>query len=388
MNVLIGENGAGKSTILDALSILLSWLPARIKSPQGRGAYPKESDIENGKRDCFLIVFTERNDTVRNWVLSKARAGREKVEVNSLASLTALTDQFLLKDEDQIASYPLVAHYAVNRAVLDIPLRIRAHHDFQPLDAFDQSLSGADFRQFFEWFRNQEDIENEQYAKGNRKANYKPDHQLSAVRSAIQNLTGFEDLRVIRSPYQRMELRKKNETLQIDQLSDGEKCLLAMVGDLARRLALANPGLENPLDGYGIVLIDEIELHLHPKWQKMIIPKLRETFPNCQFIVSTHSPLVLSYVSSEKIILLKNNQVEQVNWSFGQSVERIVEDIMDVPARPEEIQEKLSELYRKIKDADIGAAKAAYEELRKELGDDPGLVQADFFIRRKENAPQ
>lgn len=76
-------------------------------------------------------------------------------------------------------------------------------------------------------------------------------------------------------------------------MSDGEKCTIALFGDLARRMALANPNKDNPLDGEGIVLIDEIELHLHPLWQRRILNVLKKVFPNIQFIVSTHSPQVL-----------------------------------------------------------------------------------------------
>jgi predicted ATP-binding protein involved in virulence len=86
-------------------------------------------------------------------------------------------------------------------------------------------------------------------------------------------------------------------------LSDGEKCLLAMVGDLARRLAIANPDYPDALQGEAIVLIDEIELHLHPSWQRNIIPALKRTFPKCQFIITTHSPQVLSYIQPKNIYL-------------------------------------------------------------------------------------
>jgi predicted ATP-binding protein involved in virulence len=78
-----------------------------------------------------------------------------------------------------------------------------------------------------------------------------------------------------------------------NQLSQGEKSLI-LVGDIARRLAMMNPKLDNPLLGKGIILIDEIDMHLHPQWQRSIIQRLQTTFPNCQFILTTHSPLVIS----------------------------------------------------------------------------------------------
>ena len=80
-----------------------------------------------------------------------------------------------------------------------------------------------------------------------------------------------------------------------------------MVGDLARRIAIANPALEDPLAGVGVVLIDEVDLHLHPGWQRHVVSALEETFPNCQFLVSTHSPQIVSHVAPERIWILERS---------------------------------------------------------------------------------
>lgn len=93
-----------------------------------------------------------------------------------------------------------------------------------------------------------------------------------------------------------MVVNKGSLTISVDLLSDGEKCTLALIGDLARRIALANPNRDNPLDGEGIVLIDEIELHMHPSWQRRVLGVLKRVFPNIQFIVTTHSPQILGEV--------------------------------------------------------------------------------------------
>ena len=98
-----------------------------------------------------------------------------------------------------------------------------------------------------------------------------------------------------------MEVRKHNQHLDVRQLSDGEKCLLALVGDLAKRLAIASPSMEEPLKGQAVVLIDEVDLHLHPQWRHQAIPGLLKTFPECQFVLTTHSPQVLSNVSCNDI---------------------------------------------------------------------------------------
>src|SRR5262249_41436262 len=144
----------------------------------------------------------------------------------------------------------------------------------------------SDFPLFFEWFRAREDLENETRIHDSE---YR-DHQLEAVRRAVHALVPeLDNLRVQRSSM-RMLVDKGAQTFFVDQLPDGERCLLAMVGDLARRLAMANPYADDPLRGGGVALIDEIELHLYPGWQRRVIPALEQTFPNCQFILTTHSP--------------------------------------------------------------------------------------------------
>ena len=101
-----------------------------------------------------------------------------------------------------------------------------------------------------------------------------------------------------------MLINKNGLDLPVNTLSDGEKCLFSLVGDLARRLALANPNLTDPLQGSGIVLIDEIDLHLHPAWQRKIVGQLKDTFPNCQFIITSHSPQVLGELPASDIFIL------------------------------------------------------------------------------------
>ena len=185
-----------------------------------------------------------------------------------------------------------------------------------------------------------------------------------------------------------MVLDKSGEELRVDQLSDGEKCTLAMVGDLARRMAIANPAREDPLDGAGVVLIDEVDLHLHPGWQRHVVSALEETFPNCQFLVSTHSPQVVSHVAPERIWLLERTEsgvsANRPAQSFGQTAGRVLEDIMDVPERPQEIKERLRALFLAIRQDELQTAKQLVSDLTCTIGEDPDLVRARVHIRRKE----
>ena len=185
-----------------------------------------------------------------------------------------------------------------------------------------------------------------------------------------------------------MVVEKHQEELLVNQLSDGEKCTLAMVGDLARRMAVANPHMKDPLSSEAVVLIDEVDLHLHPAWQRRFVSALEETFPNSQFILSTHSPAILSHVDTSGIWLLEKTShgidASRPNDSYGQAVDRIMEDIMNVPARPDEVRKELSRLFRAIERGKLTRAKGILHEMKAKIGTDPDLVKADVLIQRKE----
>lgn len=261
--VFIGINGVGKSSILDCLAILLSRFSSAIQHSNSSGKFFKEEDIKNDKNETHneIEIITHFQPQKFTWSLTKVKKGRIKDTSTDLSEINKITEnikhQLSLSKEYNL---PVIVYYLTNRAVLDIPLEIKKQHSFEQIDTYENAISGteSDFRIFFEWFRKQEDLENELRLENS--PNYQ-DKQLEAARQAISSLIpNFNKLRVRRSPL-RMTLQKDGEELIVNQLSDGEKCLLAMVGDLARRLAIANPGLENPLDGFGVVLIDEIELH-------------------------------------------------------------------------------------------------------------------------------
>jgi len=398
LNVFVGVNGAGKSTILDTLAIMLSWAVCRLKLSGASGRSITESDIINVAASSILDIKCMDKQNEIPWKLVKRRRGYagtdEKSDLSVLSGYTKQMQTDIENSKEKI-NLPLFVYYPVNRAVFDIPLRIRGHHAFPLFAAYDESLtSGANFRTFFEWFREREDLENEnrihQMDLFQKNDILFPDPQLEAVRAALSKfLPEFKNFTVRRSPL-RMEVEKNGELLTVNQLSDGEKCLIALVGDLARRLAIANPMMKQPLDGEGAVMIDEIDLHLHPKWQRMVIPKLKDVFSNLQFVISTHSPHVITHVQPESLFLLtltdKGIFCEQPIESYGKNVDRILEDLMGLETtRPDEISRELDNLFITIRDGKLNSAKDQISALRHKIGEDPELVKASVLIRRQES---
>ena len=397
VNLFVSANGAGKSSITDAVAILLSWFPARIRSISGAGRRITDLDVNNESHKAIVGINVEIENEPVSWKLVKTKKGRSGGKAKSdLSELAGSAEKYrhCLKEDENTCSLHLLVYYPINRAVLDIPLRIRSKHDFGILEAYDESLtSGSNFRAFFEWFRDREDLENENRRYRNalfgRPEGWQfPDPQLEGVRLAFrQLLPEFDQVAVRREPL-RMTVAKNGRELRVDQLSDGEKCLMAMVGDLARRLAIANPNAENALEGKGIVLIDEIDLHLHPAWQRKVISDLPKTFPNCQFLISTHSPQIVSHIAPDNILLLfqtrEGIKYEKANDSYGKNTDRILEDLMKVDARPAEIKKEISGIFELIEQGEIDQAKDTIAFLNEQIGDDPELTRARVLIRRKE----
>lgn len=391
-NVLVGVNGSGKSTVLNAIAMMLGRYSSVVRTGRVGGTLYDRDQVRRGAlftQTTALVSDAEREGPPVEWSMGVARPGRiEFKKLTNSSELIAYATSVARELEDQPANtnLPLVVYYPVNRAVLDVPLRIRGSVTFEQLGALEGSLSqnGRSFREFFAWFRQREDLENE----GRLEGTIVRDPELTAVRHAIARmLPGFENLRVRRSPL-RMVITKQGGELRVDQLSDGEKAILALSGDLARRLATANPGRPDALQGRAIVLIDELELHLHPGWQRRAVVQLREAFPNCQFIVSSHSPQIVSEVEPEGVFLLVNGTMKRTDRSKGWTSNLILKELMEVSDRPEEAQADIDAIYDAIDDGAFDKAEELLKRLEPELGpDDPGLAAARALLIGCPRAP-
>ncbi|MGO1247314.1 MAG: AAA family ATPase [Oceanisphaera sp.] len=387
VTLIAGMNGVGKSTVMDAAAIMLSWILARVRHAGTSGRTISEKDIHNHANDAQIRIVTTDGES---WTLSKTRKGHiRKVAASDLkfVSSYALSLQEKISSHNEHCSIPIFAYYPVNRTVLDIPVRIRKKHEFSLLEAYDNSLiSAADFRRFFEWFRSREDLENERFREfvGTDKCPF--DSQLQAVRHALESfMPQFKNIRIQRSPLA-MVVEKNGERVQVEQLSDGEKCMLAMVGDLAKRLAIANPTKSNPLEGEGIVLIDELDLHLHPQWQRLALHQLTKIFPNCQFLISTHSPQIMGEAQAKSLRILKQDSEGNISFfipkqSLGLTSAEVLEELLDTPRRNIEITKALDAIYLDIDNEEFESAHAAISALRDRLkGDIPELIRAESIL--------
>lgn len=368
--IFFGINGVGKSSILALINFLFRPLCNRLNLSQGKAFNTlSDNDIYFNQTNMEIEIRVDSNQHSYNLnrKLRKATPGKRRSSTYTQNEYVLFANE-IRSSVDENHNLPVFVNYGTNRSVLQIPLRIRNKHEFTQYTAFEHAVENyIDFKTFFEWFRNQEDIENE-YIRDHGDNTYR-DKSLQCVRHAVQTmLDHVSGLRIKRSPL-RMVVEKDGKELMVDYLSDGEKCTLALFGDLARRLAAANPDMENPLCGEGIVLIDEIELHMHPNWQRKILSVMKSVFPNIQFIVTTHSPQVLGELNDEyQIFHIKqtennNNYISSVKRMDGFDANYILENYMDTLSVSSDFQKKLKNIYDLIETNQFDEADREIKEI-------------------------
>jgi len=191
------------------------------------------------------------------------------------------------------------------------------------------------------------------------------------VREAIEAvMPGFGSLRIQRSPTPVMVAAKGAQEFRLDQLSGGERNLLALTGDLARRLAIATPTGDSPRDAEAVILIDEVEQHLHPALQRKIVPALQRAFPKAQLIVTTHSPQVLSSVPASAVVLLDSFGASPVSSpTRGRDTNAILREVFGTPARPDDEHETIREIAALLDTDRLHEARRHLDELALRLSE-------------------
>ena len=387
LNVFFGGNGKGKTSVLSAVAVGLGGIqrllpgisPVRFLDRDRRGSEPVRVELEAA------------DGTKWERTLSGSR------RTDRLASLKKRLDPVIAAEEAEESplDLPIAALYDTDRVVPERPQRQGQPKDFHRFPALRGALSPRpDFSGFFEWFFGKEHQEGNE-RKLRRSFDYELP-ELAAVRRAIASLVaGHADPMVLYHPI-RFTVSVGSDSdgtgrLEIDQLSGGYRTMLVVAADLARRMAQGNPHRDDPLQSEAVVLIDEVELHLHPSWQQTVLPDLRQTFPNAQFLVSTHSPQVLTTVEADCIFELEREDDEIVAGgisvdTFGAEAGDLLEGVMRVRSRPDnDFVRKLDAYLELVDDGDGETEKA--KELRQSLEaispGDPDLDRADSEMSRQ-----
>ena len=406
LTVIVGENGKGKTAIFDALAI---GLEPFLRCFKIAGKHISAKDVRRipvYKEDGKHIEAMRSQYPVE--ITLEAQLGGEHLDCQKIVKDGHLTEELataLLEQGSQLCAalkqdkntvLPAFAYYGTARMWVDSSLM---ESDQQELEeraiGYKECLEpSSSYNTFGRWFKHIS-----QCAAEDNISEVTADALLvqRAVQQAIDaclESTGFHDLYynfalncfVINHP--------DAGEMVVDDLSDGFRSILSMVADLAYRMVRLNPqlGAQAVVATPGVVLIDEIDMHLHPLWQQTVLLDMQRAFPKVQFIVTTHSPQVLSIVPAESVRVLVWGRsfegVRKVSFTLGASSAQILEDIQNVALRSERLPIVQSlKRYLELVSQDKWDTEEALA-LRKQLdawskGNEPALLRADMDIRMR-----
>ncbi|MBF0340874.1 MAG: AAA family ATPase [Magnetococcales bacterium] len=398
LNVFVGDNGAGKSALLEAISLAQDAIVSFfLDSPLRKISASDFRTLSDGTSAPTATVEATTFHGLSWFRFEQTEASRaHQTGGFGFNRLSDLHDH--LREIRDTAEIPLMVQYGIQRESFNFNSGSSGSHvPGNRFEALRQVNGGSmDFSLARQWFCEQEEREL-RLQRQRRDFNFTLP-VLDAVRKAMESM--FPDVTNLHTKDLTGELWVDRKTsggvsipLSFNQLSDGYRGMLALVMDLARRMVQGNPYMSDPLSSHAVVLIDEVDLHLHPKWQQHVLLDLRRTFPNTQFIVTTHSPQVLTTVEPQHIQIIRwsGEQVELLHprSSVGAESGRLLQDIQGVDPRPPEVEfTRLLKEYLDSVAQGRGREPDALEK-RKRLddwarGEDPALVRADMELRRQE----
>lgn len=412
VTLIAGVNGVGKSTILHALTVLLSRALPEFTPSRSAPLYFTDDDIHGDKGSLEVSARIQIDGQTINAGVQRLRAADEKgdrvmllrraeaatgatdfAQALSARTLTGELEAGMKEARAALATLksaahpPLAVYFSPKRQLPGQPRSLPEAKPFDPSIAYGRALHDreVELREFMHWFRTQE--------KFGAASEPRRLRVLDALRAVVGELVPeFSNLRIQEQPRLGFVVDKRGHPFYLHQLSDGERGLLALVFDLTRRLAIANPDSDNPIaEGVALVLIDEIELHLHPKWQRDVLQRLRDIFKACQFVVTTHSPLVLGEVPARCVRFLEfvdgKVGVTVPAEAYGMDANRILQEFMGAPVRNRQVDGELKTLFEMIDQERYDDARAAISALEQKLGEDePELTRASSLIRFLEGA--
>jgi len=326
LTVVVAPNGSGKTALLDAVAIALRLFVDTLQArPSSSGFHPDDVRLQIGPDSTMSPVLPTSiaasgsvGGIELRWTLARYSDRRHaKTKFDNATSLkdaaTALREHLQdFNDSKRSDSpvFPIVAYYGTGRLFGAHRLtKTKIEGGTNRLRGYEDCLSSASRYKYFEdWFERFSRVAQQERADG-KPSPHAPKEKLEAVTSAVNSLlapSGWRNLSWDFAEDQIVATHPEHGTLPVDHLSDGIRNMIGMVGDIAHRCTRLNPhlGSQAARQTHGIVMIDEVDMHLHPEWQQVVIQSLQDAFPLLQFIVTTHSPQVLTTVKSENIRVL------------------------------------------------------------------------------------
>jgi predicted ATP-binding protein involved in virulence len=406
--LLVGDNGTGKTTILDALAIAAGvWL---VNSP--------DTTLNNSRRNILtseirleaiatntITQFIERkpvqinaigtiNDQPVQWLRQIKTNGSKTSNNEAKQALKIISSLFQQVEAGAKIWLPIIAYYGAGRSWLPSNQRApKAITNSSPsrrwdafYDCFEERIRIADLHTWF-----QKEAITSVNRQGQMRSGYK------VVKFAILRCIPNANDLWFDGDRGEIVIAIDGQPQPFSNLSAGQKMMVALIADLAIKVTTQNASFlpeelekENQVlpqilqQTSGLVMIDEIDVHLHPKWQRRVINDLKTTFPSIQFVYTTHSPIIIGEVEAECIRSLKPHETITPTSAFGLDANRVLDELMGVSERNQETADSLHNLFKLIDDEDF---KGAYREIEinpwlKRLSKlDPEITRAQTLIK-------
>ena len=405
--LLVGENGAGKTTVLDALAVAAGiWLvepPDTQLTNSGRNILPQDIRLEpqvKGDRIQFLErrpVMVKANGQLDgqgdvSWSRQIRATGTRTTNADAQQALDLIRQVYVRDAAGENILCPVLAYYGAGRAWLPSNQRVGKSKGNGPArrwaafyDCFSERIRFPDLNHWFS---------RETTERGNRQGRWRPG--AAAVRQAILGCVPDADDVWFDTDRDQIVLSLHGESQPFDNLSAGQRMMLAMVADLAIKAVTQNAYLlppdelsaeDQPIPRVlaqtpGVVLIDEIDVHLHPIWQRRVAADLKTMFPAIQFISTSHSPQLIGELPADEIRLMHDGQISQPMLSFGMDSNWVVEVLMGGNKCNQNVKNRLARIFQLITEKNLADAEREAFGLRGEIGNSDELQRAVSMIER------
>lgn len=389
-NILIGDNGVGKTSMLEAISVALGGFLTGINDINTKHISQDEVRLESKltgdgsiniqqvypvKIECKVSFDNQDYAWIRQ---KKTFRGRTTVEPRDISKVVKET----LDETEKVL--PLINYQSAAR--MWAQKREKTTNVFR--DNFTRSVGYIDClaeesnaKMLLNWCKRMEEV------------SWQEDKKISeyeAVKAAVATFMGTmcdKKIKGVRFAKRINELvygDSEGGAIPIHLLSSGYQSVIWMVMDIAYRMAVLNPNLRQEVTSKtpGVVLIDELDLHLHPKWQWKIVEALKATFPRVQFITTTHSPMIIASCKNEQLITIKDDMdIEYGTSAYGYQVNDVLAAHQFTDARAQKVKDDFDKFYQLIDEEKYDEAKRILEGLLETLDDqNPDIVRAKIRL--------
>ena len=379
VNLLIGDNGAGKTSVLEGIAVALGGMFVNVAGVSTKNIIKEDvrfiikplGDSSTSIEYCepvsagCMLHISDSQEFTWNRIKEEVSATHTKIDDKDVCVwMKKLTN-------NSETNLPLISFQSAARAWRvrrgDFGTELKKKLDDRRCGYIGCLDSSMDVKSVQQWCLKQEVM------ASNKGTVREYEMFKNIVATFMKEINELSDVPSIFYSTQFNELVYKDDKAEmpISKLSAGYQSLLWMIMDLAYRVCLLNPELDNREQITGIVLIDEIDLHLHPKWQWNVIEALRKTFENVQFIIATHSPIVISASKEANLVLLDNEQdVNYLPDCYGYEVEDVLRFRQESISRPKNVKSLVDQIENAIDDTDFETAFELLEKLKAVLGED------------------